>query len=334
MEETRSLPPNITQVAWRSDNRTLSFEDYQGLKEEFSDAIARIQPDLIHAGPIQRVAFLPALIDFHPLLTMSWGFDLLEDAMRNESWNEVTRFVLQRSDWFTSDCQTTRDLAVEFGMDASRTTIFPWGVDLNLFNPNRRGMMRRQVGFEEDLLIVHTRSWEPRYGVDVALEGFWQAYQAAPNIRMFVLGGGSQENLVKGFVKEKGLEDRIIFCGYQQNEALAGYYQAADIYLSASHIDGSSVALMEAMACACPPLISDIPANLEWVADRVQGWVFHDGYAGELAQKLIHIARHRNEVMEKGLRARKKAEEKADWGKNIDILMQTYQDVWRYHNEK
>lgn len=334
MEETRSLPSRITQVIWRSDNRALSVEDYQEIKGKFSKTVARIQPDLIHAGPIQRVAFLPAMVDFHPLLTMSWGFDLLEDARRDETWEEITRFVLQNSDWFTSDCQTTRDLAVEFGMDANRTTIFPWGVDLQLFTPIRQGLMRRQVGYEEDLLIVHTRSWEPRYGVDVALEGFWQAFQVVPNLRMFMLGGGSQESLVKGFVKEKGLEDRILFSGYQQNETLAGYYQAADVYLSASHIDGSSVALMEAMACGCPPLVSDIPANLEWVTDGEQGWVFRDGSADDLAQKLIHIAQFRSEVFDKGQRARDKAEERADWEKNTNTLMQTYQEVWRYHNGK
>jgi glycosyltransferase involved in cell wall biosynthesis len=207
-------------------------------------------------------------------------------------------------------------------------------VDLQLFNPDRRSLMRRQVGYEEDLLMVHTRSWEPRYGVNVALEGFLQAYQVQPGLRMFMLGGGSQEAMVKGFVKEKGLEDRIHFSGFKQNEALAGYYQAADVYLSASHIDGSSVALMEAMACSCPPLVSSIPANLEWVVDGEQGWVFRDGYAGDLAQKIIHIARHRREAMEKGRLARKTAESRADWKKNTMVLMQTYQDVWRYHIEQ
>ena len=333
VEETRSLPREIKAVMWRSDDRQLGFDDYQGLKDEFAGAVERVKPDIIHAGPIQRVAYLAALTGFHPLLTMSWGFDLLEDAKRDEQWAEITRFVLERSDWFTSDCRTTRDLAVAYGMKEDRTTVFPWGVDLQLFNPDRRGMMRRQVGYEEDLLIVHTRSWEPRYGVDVTLSGFWQAYQVEPRLRMFMLGGGSQEAMVKGFVQEKGLQDRILFSGYKQNEALAGYYQAADVYLSASHIDGSSVALMEAMACGCPPLVSDIPANLEWVIDGENGWVFRDGYAGELAQKLIHIARHRRETGDKGQRARQAAVARADWDKNAQILMRTYQDLWRYHTE-
>ncbi len=329
VQESRALPENVIAVEWRSDNQAVSFDDYLSLKNKFAETIERIKPDLIHAGPIQRVAYLPALIGYHPLLTMSWGFDLLQDAKRDERWMEITRFVLSCSDWFTSDCCVTRDLAVSYGMDKQRTTIFPWGVDLQLFNPKERGRMRLRLGYEEDLLIIHTRSWEPRYGVDIALEGFWRAYQLEPNLRMFMFGGGSQEAMVKSFIKEKGLDDRIHLMGFSQNESLAYYYQAADIFLSASHIDGSSVALMEAMACACPPLVSDIPANLEWVTNGKQGWVFRDGDAGDLAAHILYIARNRDKTIAMGKNARKKAEQKADWKKNTQILLKTYQDIWR-----
>ena len=54
-------------------------------------------------------------------------------------------------------------------------------------------------------------------------------------------------------------------------------YRAADLYLSASHSDGSSVSLMEALGCGLPVLVSDIPGNREWVTDGEQGWLFPDG---------------------------------------------------------
>ena len=111
-------------MTWRDDDRTLGLDEYPLIKDEFARAVERIKPDLIHAGPIQRVAYLAALIGFHPLLTMSWGFDLLEDAKRDERWAEITRFVLERSDWFTSDCRTTRDLAVFYGMVRSALPFF------------------------------------------------------------------------------------------------------------------------------------------------------------------------------------------------------------------
>lgn len=324
----------VTALAWRSDNRALPLEQIGHLKHEFAAVVERVQPDIIHAGPLQKVACLPAFIGFHPLLAMSWGFDLLEDASRSQAWQEATRFVLERSDWFTSDCLTTRDLALQYGMCAERTTIFPWGVNLNLFHPAHDNLRRRKKSDDEDFLVLHTRSWEARYGVDVALEGFWRASQQEPRLRMVMLGGGTQEAMIRGFVKDKQLEDRIHFGGYKQNQALVEDYQTADVYLSASHIDGSSVALMEAMACACPPLVSDIPANLEWVEDGQQGWVFRDGDAHDLAARLVEAAGKRGEAIERGKRARLKAESKADWQKNVQILMRTYEDVWRYHQQR
>jgi glycosyltransferase involved in cell wall biosynthesis len=293
-----------------------------------------IKPDLIHAGPIQRVAYLPALIDFHPLLTMSWGFDLMEDAATSKKMEEITRFVLRSSDWFTSDCQASKNAALKHGMEESRTTVFPWGVDLSKFNPENRGTSRRQIGYEDDLLIVHTRSWEPRYGVNIALEGFWRALQVERDLRLFLLGGGSQEIQIKKFIEEKGLSDRVHFLGYKQNEELAKYYNAADVYMSASHVDGSSVALMEAMACGCPALVSDIPANLEWITDGKQGWIFKDNNPRDLAERIIEISRNKKEIARFRKNARLKAESDTDWNKNFTKLLDAYNRMMQSYSAR
>jgi len=326
-QEARPLPEGIHAVAWREETIHTSWLDYPRLKRQFEQVLRAIRPDIVHAGPIQRVALLPAMAGFHPLLSMSWGFDMLEDAGRDLLWQAATRYVLKHSDWFAADCQTVRLKAESYGFPAGRMTIFPWGVDHDIFQPRDRGFMRRQLGYEEDLLIVHTRSWEPRYGVDVALEGFWRASRQEAHVRMLMLGGGSQEKKVKQFVKEKGLEERIIFCGYKENEILAQYYRAADVYLSASHVDGSSVALMEAMACACPPLVSDIPSNLEWVRDGQEGWVFRDAHAQSLAQRIVEISRSRDTLKERGEQAQRKARLDADWSVNFNKLLETYRKI-------
>ena len=316
------------QIAdWREDYGPPLWFDYPALSRKFRRTVLKINPHIIHAGPIQRVCLLPALSKCKPLLSMSWGFDMLEDANRNLFWDWVTRIVLKRSDWLAVDCETVMRKVEQYGFPADRITVFPWGVDLDQFSPEKRGFMRRQVGFEEDFLIVHTRSWEPRYGVDIALEGFRLAQKETPNIRMFMLGGGSQIKKVKEFVEKHQLTERIHFCGYKKNQSLADYFQAADAYLSASHIDGSSVALMEAMACGCPPIVSDIPSNLEWVEDGKEGWVFQDSDSDHLAQKIIEAAANRKSNIARGKNARKKAEKKADWRVNFKRLLETYEKI-------
>ena len=82
-----------------------------------------------------------------------------------------------------------------------------------------------------------------------------------------------------------GVLDRVQFGGQVSQRDLPRWYHKADLYISPSHIDGSSVSLMEALACGLPALVSDIPANREWVSEGVNGWLFPDGNADILADR-------------------------------------------------
>lgn len=327
IQEKRKFPQGIHVVEWVIEKEKISWVDYFRLKNKFRDVVENIQPDIIHAGPIQRVAFLPALLNFHPLMSMSWGFDMLEDADRNWFWKMITNYVLDKSDWLIADCHTVKKSAIKFGFPEDKITIFPWGVDLNLFSAGNKAKKRRKIGFEDDFLIIHTRSWEPRYGVNIALRGFQKAALSNPKLQMIMLGGGSQEKDIKEFIETHHLSKQIHFYDYQKNEDLAAFYQAADIYLSASYVDGSSVALMESMACGCPGLVSDIPSNLEWITDGVEGWTFREGDADDLAKQIEFAVIRKNELAFLGKAARLKTERLANWDKSVEKLLAAYQNV-------
>lgn len=325
VQEEREFPQSVHLVEWNVKESVVHWLDYPHLKRKFAAVIEKINPDVIHAGPIQRVAFLAALNDFHPLISMSWGFDMLQDAHRNLFWKSVTRYVLNKSDWLIADCYAVKNMASKFGFTSENVTVFPWGVDLDLFSPDNRKQARKKIGYSDGLLIIHTRSWELRYGVGVALRGLKSALDSRPNIHMLMLGGGSQGKQVKQFVRENGMDDNVHFLGYQSNEKLVDFYRAGDIYLSASHVDGSSVALLEAMSCGCVPVVSDIPSNQEWVTDDVEGWTFNDGSAKDLSDVLINVANGRDRLTENRVAARAKIEKFADWDKGIQKLLQTYE---------
>jgi glycosyltransferase involved in cell wall biosynthesis len=98
----------------------------------------------------------------------------------------------------------------------------------------------------------------------------------------------------------------------------------ADLYLSASHTDGSSVSLLEAMASGCPVVVSDIPGNREWVRSGVNGWLFKDGDSNAMAQSILLAIETRGTLAEMGMAARQIAEQRADWRKNFPKLIQAY----------
>ncbi len=132
--EDRPLPPEIEQVEWAGGNDPATLKDGLRLLDDLRRVIRQVNPDLIHAGPIQRSAFLVALSGFHPLVSMSWGYDLLHDAQINPFWRWSTRYTLHHSAAMVGDCDTIRQLAISYGMPNDRIVTFPWGIDLHHFN--------------------------------------------------------------------------------------------------------------------------------------------------------------------------------------------------------
>ncbi len=212
-------------------------------------------------------AYLAALSGFQPLVAMSWGFDLMQDVDQSvDIWNKV-QLALNSSGSLLVDCQASAKKAIGMGFSEERIVSFPWGVDLDYFSPGDEYGLRRKLGWEKDFILLCNRSWEPRYGVNVVLKAFFQAQSEKSNLRLMLLGDGSLAGEFDAMIARSGSGKWIHTPGRISLQALPDYYRAADIFVSASHVDGSSVSLLEAMACGKAVAVSDIPANLEWVKD-------------------------------------------------------------------
>ena len=147
-KEDRSLPPGITQIKWKGGRRPAHLLDGLSLLWDLKRVIRDVKPDLIHAGPLQTTALLAALSGFQPLVSMSWGSDLLVDADRNRFWNWATRFTLNHSSMLLGDCQAVKQKAISFGVNPERVALFPWGVDLEKFSPGKSSDVIQRLGWE------------------------------------------------------------------------------------------------------------------------------------------------------------------------------------------
>lgn len=329
--EDRSLPPSIRQIPWRGGQGLFRWRDLPSMLLSLRDVLRSVKPDVLHAGPVQTSAFLAALSGFCPLVTMSWGSDLLKDADRSTAMRQITRYTLSHSTVMVGDCAAVREKAASLGFPPERIFTFPWGIDLTRFSPGREDVFRSRLGWQNCFVLLSLRSWEPVYGVDVMLRGFARAYRQMldageenPPLRLLMLGGGSQAGLVHQIIQQHGLENVVYLGGRINQQDLPGMYCAADLYLSASHSDGSSVSLMEALGSGLPVLVTDIPSNREWVAPGREGWFFPDGDETALADAIVRAARQPEELAKMRLASRAAAEERADWKKNFQVLQQAY----------
>jgi len=324
--EDRAMPHGVELVAWGGGQRPFRWQDLLPRVLELRRILRERKPDVIHAGPIHSAALVASLAGARPLVSMSWGSDLLKDAYANRQMQWLTRQVLLRSDGLVGDCEAVKAAALEFGFPAERVTLFPWGINLQDFS-GRAGQpseLRERLGWQDCFVALSLRSWEPIYGVETVVSAFAQAAAQEPRLRLILLGGGSQAGLVQGLLAAHGLHERVHLGGQVGQNELPRYYQAADVYVSASHSDGSSVSLMEALASSLPALVSDIPGNREWVADGRQGWLFPVGDAQALSGLLLRAAAEPQTLAQMGPAARQTAEARANWTENFQKLLGAY----------
>jgi glycosyltransferase involved in cell wall biosynthesis len=83
---------------------------------------------------------------------------------------------------------------------------------------------------------------------------------------------------------------------------MADYYSSADVFVSASHDEGSGYALIEALACGVTPVVSDIPP-FQAIAGEV-GARFAPGDSAACAAALLDLGREDRGALRRAARAR------------------------------
>jgi len=322
-----TTPEGINDLSW-PDNQPVwsNWHGWQIGIRYLADILEDIQPDLVHAGPVQGPALITALSGFHPLVTMSWGSDILLKARRSPWMQFATRVTLENTDIFLGDCQAVVNEAVQLGVPLEKVVRFPWGVDLNHFSPANGKLkgkaLRKSLGWESNFVVLCNRSWAPIYGVDLLAEAFKGAVKENDQLRLLLIGDGPQADHIKQILAP--VADKVNFQGWLVREDMPAAYYAADLFVSPSYCDGSSISLLEALACERPVLVSDIPGNLEWVLPGETGKVFKTGDIESLKTGLLQLVSDPQLTLY-GRRSRMLAEDRADWGQNFKKLLTAYQ---------
>jgi glycosyltransferase involved in cell wall biosynthesis len=156
--------------------------------------------------------------------------------------------------------------------------IIPMGVDETFFKirPDR-----------ESKIIVYTRSLEPVYNAETLIRSIPFIVQAVPDARVIIAGSGSQAAELKVLAQETGVASHIHFMGHMPSDQIPALMNKASVYVSTAIADGTSPALLEAIAAGLTPVVTDIEANRSLVINGKDGFLFTPRDPEDLAEKSI-----------------------------------------------
>ena len=296
--------------------------------------IKRAKPDVVNAHWLTTYAFYCSVIKLFnrklPLIVTVWGSDIFIYPKKCRSFSFMAWFSLKMADAVIVDSFAQKKATVEQGCSPNKIYSFPWGIDLTKFNSKVSGVgIRRRLGWESNLIVISVRSHEPVYNIECLMQAIPFVMNKEMRARFIIGGSGSLSNNLEHTVKELGIERYVYFAGKIPYEEMPQYLAAADVYVSTSLSDGSSASLMEAMACGLPVIVTDLPANREWVIHEKNGYVIPARQPRVLSNYICSLLYHSNVRAKFSKRNLEIAKEKADWLKNSAVFSKVIERTLR-----
>lgn len=146
------------------------------------------------------------------------------------------------------------------------------GIDIKKINSEKTGRedIRRSLGVSEnDIVLLSVGELSPRKNHEVIIRAIQKIDNR--NIKYFICGQGNLEEKLKILVHELGLDRQVQLLGFRTD--VYELYHAADLFVFPSFQEGLPVALMEAMACDLPCVVSNIRGNNDLIEDGINGYL-------------------------------------------------------------
>ena len=157
-----------------------------------------------------------------------------------------------------------------------KVEVIPAGVNLDMFSPVEQNYARRELGIEEENIILYVGRIEPLKGVDILIRAV-PLLECANDLRLMVVGGNpsgdTEMERLKTISEDLGIRDSVTFTGPVPQDRLPTYYSAADIYVLPSHAESFGLAPLEAMACGTPVVVSRVGGLKTFVDNAKTGYL-------------------------------------------------------------
>lgn len=176
------------------------------------------------------------------------------------------RWVARRAAALVTVSTALRNTLLGLPVSPERVTVLRNGVDLDLFKPLDREVVRKDLRLEGPLLLSVGHLIEAK-GHQFAIE----ALRQLPDATLVIVGDGPMRNQLRALAERCGVNARVTWTGNLAHAKLAMYYAAADVTVLASKSEGMPNVLLESLACGTPVIATDVGGNAEVVSAAEAG---------------------------------------------------------------
>lgn len=230
-----------------------------------------LRPDVIHAHwlvpqglCITLLSTLPGRCP--PFVVTSHGADLF--ALRGRVAMALKRFVVRRASHLTVVSEAMRSEVERLGADSSRVQVLSMGVDMRA----RFVLDSATPRSSEEILFVG-RLVEKK-GLRYLLDAMPAILERRPGATLTVAGFGPERAALEAQAARLGISGQVRFIGAVAQQDLPAIYRRAAVFVApfvqaaSGDQEGLGLVTVEAAACGCPVVCTDLPATRDVIGDE------------------------------------------------------------------
>ncbi len=158
-------------------------------------------------------------------------------------------------------------------------SVLPTPVDLDRFRPmapeRQRQELRRSLGLPEAApLLLFVGRLAKEKSIDVLIRWHREVRKHLPHSGLVIVGDGDERTQLEACARHLGLGASVHFLGPKPWNELPLYYQAADVFVTASRSETQGLVVPEALACGTPVVAADDPAYHDFIVPGRNGYLF------------------------------------------------------------
>jgi glycosyltransferase involved in cell wall biosynthesis len=249
-------------------------------------------------------------------------------------WKYFSPISIKRADKIISVSEATKkDLIQKMDIPADKIEVIHESYDSKLYcrredahQKVRSFLAEKRIDISNKKIILNVNTVSPRKNIDRVIKAFNQVASTEKDLILIVAGrDGWKTKKTYEEYNRSPFKDQIHFVGFTPDEIVADMYNVAEVFVYPSFYEGFGLPILEAQACGCPVITSNISSMPE-VAGR--GALLVDPYSVEeisaAMSSIIFDEASREPLIEKGLTN----SAKFSWEKCADRTLQVYQEVY------
>ncbi|MGC3996227.1 MAG: glycosyltransferase [Anaeromyxobacter sp.] len=221
----------------------------------------------------------------------------------------LTRLACRAADRVLVNALCIRDLVIREGVAPDRVVVVRNGVDLPALDQAVRDLPDPALP-PGDWITCVANMHHPVKGQTDLLAALREVLRQRPSARLLLVGDGVRRPALERLAGQLGVAGRVLFAGFRRDGP--ALLARSAVAVSASHAEGISNSILEAMALRLPVVATAVGGTPELVRDGVNGFLVPPGAPGALARRLLDALADPRRARRMGARGRRIVEAEFD----------------------